>query len=154
MDLTEYSNKLVPSWGWWPVITSKAAWDKASGGDVEKGKEWARSNIVGTGPFMLREFKRDVHIKWVKNPNYWRPGRPYLDGIEVRYIPDTVTASSMLQVGEAITGTLMRLITDTSVVIPVYDPPAATMQKPYVHSTQYEQGFVRWQTEEIWMGKH
>ena len=24
-DLNEYSNQLVPSWGWWPVITSKAA---------------------------------------------------------------------------------------------------------------------------------
>ncbi len=42
MDLTAYSNQLVPSWGWWPVITSKAAWDQASGGDLEKGKEWAR----------------------------------------------------------------------------------------------------------------
>ncbi|MGD0919955.1 MAG: ABC transporter substrate-binding protein, partial [Thermodesulfobacteriota bacterium] len=47
MDLTEYSNQLVPSWGWWPVITSKAAWDKATGGDLAKGKEWARTNIVG-----------------------------------------------------------------------------------------------------------
>ena len=101
MELTEYSNQLVPNWGWWPVITSKAAWDKASGGDLDKGKEWARSHIVGTGPFMLKEFKRDVHTKWVKNPNYWRPGRPYLDGITYTYIPDSVTASSMLQAGEA-----------------------------------------------------
>jgi hypothetical protein len=39
-------------------------------------------------------------------------------------------------------------------VIPVYDPPAAAMEQPWVHSTQYEQGFVRWQTEEAWMDKH
>jgi peptide/nickel transport system substrate-binding protein len=95
MDLKEYSNQLVGDWGWQPVITSKAAWDKASGGDLAKGKEWARTNIVGTGPFMLKEYKRDVHLVWVKNPNYWRKGRPYLDGIEVRYIPDSVTASAM-----------------------------------------------------------
>ena len=101
MELNEYSNKLVPDWGFWPVITSKAAWDKASGGDLEKGKEWARSNIVGTGPFILKEWKRDVHIIWEKNPNYWRPGRPYLDGIEVRFIPDPVTASAMMQAKEA-----------------------------------------------------
>jgi peptide/nickel transport system substrate-binding protein len=101
MDLTEYSNQLVPSWGWWPVITSKAAWDKASGGDLEKGKEWARTNLVGTGPFMLKELKRDDHMTWVKNPNYWRKGRPYLDGIEVRFIPDSVTASAMMQAKEA-----------------------------------------------------
>jgi peptide/nickel transport system substrate-binding protein len=101
MDLNEYSNQLVPDWGWWPVILSKAAWDKASGGDLAKGKEWARTNIVGTGPFMLKEYKRDVDLIWVKNPNYWRKGRPYLDGIEVRFIPDNVTASAMMQAKEA-----------------------------------------------------
>lgn len=101
MNLNEYSNQLVPSWGWWPVITSKAAWDKASGGDLAKGKDWARTNIVGTGPFMLKEYKRDQHLIWVKNPNYWRKGRPYLDGIEVRFIPDAVTASAMMQTKEA-----------------------------------------------------
>jgi len=101
MELNEYSNQLVPTWGWWPVITSKAAWDKASGGDLAKGKDWAKTNIVGTGPFMLKEYKRDVHLKWVKNPNYWRKGRPYLDGIEVQYIPDSVTANAMFLAKEA-----------------------------------------------------
>ena len=52
---------------------------------------------MGTGPFMLKDFKRDVSMTWVKNPNYWRKGRPYLDGIEVRFIPDSVTASAMMQ---------------------------------------------------------
>jgi len=28
------------------------------------------------------------------------------------------------------------------------------MMQPWVHSTEYEQGFVRWQTEEVWMEKH
>jgi len=101
MHLNDYSNRLLPDWGWWPIITSKAAWDKASGGDLAKGKEWARTNIVGTGPFMLKEYKRDVHLIWVKNPNYWRKGRPYLDGIEVRFIPDPVTASAMMQAKES-----------------------------------------------------
>jgi hypothetical protein len=30
MDLIAFSNQLVPSWGYWPIITSKTAWDKAS----------------------------------------------------------------------------------------------------------------------------
>ena len=101
MYLNEYSNQLVPSWGFWPIIKSKVAWEKAAGGDVEKGKEWARTHIVGTGPFMLEEYKRDVSIKWKKNPNYWVKGQPYLDGIEVRIIPDPVTCSSMMQAKEA-----------------------------------------------------
>lgn len=101
MDLNEYSNQLAPSWGWWSAMYSKAAWDKASGGDLEKGKQWARTHMVGTGPFMLKDFKRDVGITWVKNPNYWQKGRPYLDGIEVQYIPDSVTASAMMQAKNA-----------------------------------------------------
>jgi peptide/nickel transport system substrate-binding protein len=99
-DLTEYSNQLVASWGYWPIIVSKEAWEKASGGDLAKGKEWARTHCVGTGPFMLKEYKRDVSLTWVKNPNYWRKGKPYLDGIEVRFIPDSVTASAMVQAKE------------------------------------------------------
>jgi peptide/nickel transport system substrate-binding protein len=101
IELNEYSNQLVPSWGWWSAMYSKAAWEKASGGDLAKGKEWARANFVGTGPFMLKEYKRDVHMIWTKNPNYWRKGRPYLDGFETRFIPDAVTASAMMQAKEA-----------------------------------------------------
>ena len=100
MELNDYSNQLVPSWGWWSAMYSKAAWEKASGGDLEKGKEWARTH-TSTGPFMLKDFKRDVSMTWVKNPNYWRKGRPYLDGIEVRYIPESMTASAMMQAKEA-----------------------------------------------------
>ncbi len=101
MELTEYSNQLVPTWGFWPIIVSKDAWDKASGGDLAKGKEWARTHVVGTGPFMLKEYKRDVSLTWVKNPNYWRKDRPYLDGIEVKFIQESMTASAMLQAKEA-----------------------------------------------------
>jgi ABC-type transport system substrate-binding protein len=101
MELNDYSNQLVSSWGWWSAMYSKEAWEKGSGGDLAKGKEWARANFVGTGPFILKEFKRDVHTIWTKNPNYWRKGRPYLDGIEIRFIPDNVTASAMMQAKEA-----------------------------------------------------
>jgi peptide/nickel transport system substrate-binding protein len=65
-----------------------------------KGKEWQRVNIVGTGPFILKEYKRDDHITWVKNPDYWIPGKPYLDGVEVKIIPDPVTARAAFEAGE------------------------------------------------------
>ena len=100
-DLNEYSNQLVPSWGWWVIMFSKAPFLKECNGDLQKYKDWARTHIVGTGPFMMKEYKRDVHIIWEKNPNYWRKGRPYLDGMEMVYIPDPVTASAMMQAKEA-----------------------------------------------------
>ncbi len=101
IDMTSYNNQMMPTWGWWTAMYSKAAWDAASGGDLEAGQEWARTNIVGTGPFILEEYTRDVSMKWVKNPNYWREGRPYLDAIEVKYIPDPVTARAAFEAGEA-----------------------------------------------------
>ncbi len=100
LHITGYHNQLLTSFGWVPLY-SKAAWDKAGGGDIEKSKQFARVNCVGTGPFKLAEFKRDVYLKWVKNENYWQKSKPYLDGIDVRYIPDPVTASAMMQAGEA-----------------------------------------------------
>jgi peptide/nickel transport system substrate-binding protein len=101
MNLNSWSNQLMPDWGYWPVVTSKTAYDKAAGGDAAKGKDFLTNNIVGTGPFMLKEYKRDDHITWVKNPNYWIKGRPYLDGIEVKIIPDPVTAQTLMLAQQA-----------------------------------------------------
>jgi len=36
---------------------------------------------VGTGPFMLQEFRPQSHIRMARFPNYWRQGQPYLDGV-------------------------------------------------------------------------
>jgi hypothetical protein len=51
-------------------------------------------------------------------------------------------------------GKLTKYLMDNALVIPVYGVPAYVIQQPYVHSTQYSQGFVRWQTEEVWMEPH
>jgi ABC-type transport system substrate-binding protein len=101
IELTEFNNQMMATWGWWTAMYSKAAWDAASGGDLEVGKEWARTHIVGTGPFILEEYTPDVSLTWVKNPNYWREDRPYLDRIEVTIIPDAVTARAAFEAGEA-----------------------------------------------------
>src|SRR5437870_3104701 len=50
-----------------------------------------RQRPIGTGPFKFVEFKPNEHIKVVRNPDYWKPGRPYLDGIDWTIIRDTGT---------------------------------------------------------------
>jgi peptide/nickel transport system substrate-binding protein len=50
-----------------------------------------RRKPIGTGPFVFVEFKMKESIKLAKNPNYWKKGRPYLDGIEFTIIPDRST---------------------------------------------------------------
>ena len=41
-----------------------------------------RQHPIGTGPFKFVSFKHNQSIKVSKNSHYWKPGRPYLDGIE------------------------------------------------------------------------
>jgi peptide/nickel transport system substrate-binding protein len=50
-----------------------------------------RRKPVGTGPFKLAEFKMNEGIKLVKNQDYWKPGRPYLDAVEFSIIADRST---------------------------------------------------------------
>jgi len=51
-----------------------------------------RQHPIGTGPFKLSDFKPKEYVKVVRNPDYWKPDRPYLDGIEHTIIPDPATA--------------------------------------------------------------
>ncbi|MGE5270166.1 MAG: ABC transporter substrate-binding protein [Thiohalocapsa sp.] len=41
-----------------------------------------RQHPIGTGPFKFVEFKPNEHILVTRNPDYWKKGLPYLDGIE------------------------------------------------------------------------
>jgi ABC-type transport system substrate-binding protein len=67
----------------------------------KNGKDWARTNGIGTGPFRLSDFKRDEYVKYVRNDNYWRKGYPLLDSISYEYVPDPVTASMKMEAKEA-----------------------------------------------------
>ena len=50
-----------------------------------------RTKPIGTGPFKLVAFESNRSIKLVKNPEYWKPGLPYLDGVEFSIIGNRST---------------------------------------------------------------
>ena len=50
-----------------------------------------RSHPIGTGPFKFVEFKPNEVIRVTRNPQYWKPDRPYLDGIEYPIIKSVST---------------------------------------------------------------
>jgi len=50
-----------------------------------------RQHPIGTGPFKFVEFKPNEHITVTRNPDYWKPDRPYLDGIEYQIIKNVAT---------------------------------------------------------------
>lgn len=46
------------------------------------GKE-IRSRPLGTGPFVLKEWDEGSRMVFARNPNYWDPEVPFLDGIDM-----------------------------------------------------------------------
>jgi peptide/nickel transport system substrate-binding protein len=64
------------------------------------GKEEARLHPVGTGPFKLAKWEQNRIIVLDKNPDYFKPGLPYLDRIKLRIMKDGVTRVTALRTGE------------------------------------------------------
>jgi peptide/nickel transport system substrate-binding protein len=55
---------------------------------------------IGTGPYKVKEFKPGVRSIAVRNENYWKTGRPYLDEIEYVGISDETARVNALLAGE------------------------------------------------------
>lgn len=57
---------------------------------------------VGTGPFILVEYRRGQYALLKRNPNYWRKGLPYLDEIQFRILGgDRAAAANAVESGTA-----------------------------------------------------
>ncbi len=66
-----------------------------AGDDTSKGIE----KSVGTGPWMLAEYKKDEYAVFTRNPNYWGES-PKIDKITVKIIPDPETRVLAFEKGE------------------------------------------------------
>ncbi|SEC45705.1 ABC transporter substrate-binding protein [Paenibacillus sp. GP183] len=67
---------------------------------IQEKKEKFKSEPVGTGPFVFKEWKRNDSITLEKNPNYWQQGFPKLNKVIVRVIPDNSARYNALANGE------------------------------------------------------
>ena len=55
---------------------------------------------IGTGPFIFKFWQSDDRLEMVKNPNYWQSGKPYLDKVVIRVIPDADSRYAALVSGQ------------------------------------------------------
>ena len=58
-----------------------------------------RMGCVGTGPFKVKEWRKGEFVEYVRNPDYFVKGRPYLDGLRYLIIAERGTATAALQTG-------------------------------------------------------
>ncbi len=47
---------------------------------LDRDPHWFEKNIMGSGPFRFKDYQAGQSISGVRNPDYYRPGLPYLDG--------------------------------------------------------------------------
>ncbi len=67
----------------------------------KNGIDWMRWHMVGTGPFVQTDFKRDVALTFTKNTDYWEQGKPYLDGLNQLFVADELTRLALFKSGGA-----------------------------------------------------
>ncbi|MGW0659958.1 ABC transporter substrate-binding protein [Streptodolium elevatio] len=56
---------------------------------------------VGAGPFVLRQWQRDAQMVLERNPAYWQPGKPALDRVTFKVVPDIQQAMASVATGSA-----------------------------------------------------
>lgn len=68
--------------------------DRETVGDLTSGK------VVGTGPFVWKEWVPNEKLVLEKNPSYWQGGEPLLDRIELTVISDVQAMAVQFEAGQ------------------------------------------------------
>jgi len=93
INLSKWNNLMLYNFDNNTFIISPTAFEK-------NGEDWAGYNPVGTGPFKLVKFKRNVVLKFEKFKEYYKEGLPLLDSLDVSQIVDPMTAMACFKRGE------------------------------------------------------
>lgn len=93
MNLTKLNSQAVGNYGWVAMYSPTAI--------ETNGEEWAKTHQVGVGPFILEDWSPENYANYAKFDDFFIEGTPYLDGLNFRIIPDPVSASAMMEAGEA-----------------------------------------------------
>ena len=64
-------------------------------GDLKKAE-----TAIGTGPFTLERHEPNVKVVFKRNPNYFRAGQPFVDGVEWMIVEDDSTGLAMYRTGD------------------------------------------------------
>jgi len=66
--------------------------------------EWNRAPTVGCGPYVLTEWESGSFASFAANENYWL-GKPKIDEIFIRFVPDDASQIAALKAGDGDLGT-------------------------------------------------
>jgi peptide/nickel transport system substrate-binding protein len=86
-----FAGLLAALGGFWGFIINEAGVKQH--GDLNKA-------AVGTGPFVLADWKVEQQMVLKRNPNYFKKGLPYVDELVLRTIPDEANIVAALRTGQ------------------------------------------------------
>ena len=66
--------------------------------EVEK-RGTLQKDMIGTGPFKLKEYKHGTGATFVRNDQYWEAGLPYIDGFDFLVIKDEASRLAGIRKG-------------------------------------------------------
>ena len=71
--------------------------------DAEQGYyEWdCNRQPLSSGPYILEEWVADDHLTFVRNPNYFEEGKPYIDEVIFRIVPEESVKKAIMDEGDA-----------------------------------------------------
>jgi ABC-type transport system substrate-binding protein len=90
LNFSAWNNSFIYSFPFISQMISPTAFQK-------NGKDWAINNPVGTGPFKIASWQRDVKVRYEKFDGYWQKGKPYLDAMEFVQIADPTVRLASFQ---------------------------------------------------------
>ena len=64
-----------------------------------EGNAFIHQPTISSGPFIITEWVPGDHMTLLPNPNFYK-GRPILDQVQIKFVPDPETALAALQTGD------------------------------------------------------
>ena len=113
------------------AVASTSTWIVAKEAVDQYGDLKRPESCVGTGPWMLERYEPNVRCTWVRNPNYFIPGLPYVDNIEVSIETDPATALAVWLSGR------YDFAPEYGMVVRRSDLEAAKQRKPNLQMQDY-----------------
>ncbi|MCH8063151.1 MAG: ABC transporter substrate-binding protein [Chloroflexi bacterium] len=84
--------------GWFSIVPSEISYEEL------------KTTVIGTGPFIWVEYVTGQGSTTVANPDYYREGLPYIDGVRNFVFKDPVTALAALRVKQLDINSFMQYI--------------------------------------------
>jgi len=68
---------------------------------LDQDPHWYEKNVMGSGPFKFAGYETGQSVKGVRNPDYYHPGLPYLDGFVAIYADKQATRVDAIRADRA-----------------------------------------------------